>query len=482
MGRWNLSGRLRALLGRRAELADAREPIEPQRWGKIPLPAALAHKVALARSETLDRDLFGRESSKTSAEARRRAWERRWHSASSRSAFDPLLSDYLRLGRGPERFEAHLDWKHAKLTLSESLDPPIFQATPENRLLARSLSEKMFPPGIDPDQREAVLAVFATTVPPEVLALVARNGTVIEIVDGTAPKVYREALGPSAEWIHHFAESLPVSPPAGKFDALIGCILLRAAVGGVQPSAQTRAIHELMHALDLVMGRDGRMFSESPEWQALYRDALLRSGGRFDRKAFPTQRSMADPAEFFAECATIYLGRHVEATGTLPEAGNMEIAMVVDLVTREDLRKGNPDVHDRLTQLFSEEVMVRLTDGTAQTYDEFGSGWIAERQQRPIQSADEWFALAFSQLVRGLTLRRPELVQEALRASRVARHAPDFALHNREVPPSESDALEWEILRSMAWLEVLREQPLGQSVEHRLNRVGEPRAGVGGGR
>ncbi len=454
MEKRGLRGKVTALLGSRSELADAREPLEPQRSGKIPLPPSVALNAARGHSERLDRDLFGPESS---LEERRRRWEGRWREASSHSVFDPLLSDYLRLGRGPERFEAHFDWKHGRLTLSESLDPPIFQATPEKQALARRLSEGMFPPGIDPEQREAILAVFATHVPPEVLALVARNGTTIEIVDGaSAPRCYQEALGPSAEWIHRFAEKLPISPPAGKFDALVGCILLRAAVGGVKPSAQTRAVHELMHALDLVLGSHGRMFSEEPEWQSFYQDAQESSGGRFDRRAFPTQRSMADPAEFFAECATIFLGRHVEATGTLPEAGNMATPTVVDLVTREDLRRGNPQVHARMERLFSEDVMRRVVDGSAQTYDQFGNGWIAERRRRPIQSADEWFALAFSQLIQGLALRKPSLLGDALQASRSARSSPDFHLADREVAPEESDALDREIIRSMAWLKKAR--------------------------
>jgi hypothetical protein len=449
-----LRGRLISIVSSRTDLADAREPLEPQRIGKIQLPSSLALSAARSRSERLERDLFGRE---PSTEERRTAWEGRWQRAFSQSTFDPLLSDYLRLGRGPDRFEAYFDWKRGRLTLSESVDPPIFRTSDENQRLARQLCEPMFPPGLDPEQREAVLSVFASHVPPEVLALVARNGTVIEIFDGLdAPRCYLGKLGPASHWIHSFAESLSSSPPAGKFDALVGCILLRAAVGGVQPSAQTRAVHELMHALDLALGRDGRMFSEGPEWLMFYRDALMRSGGQFDRRYFPTQRSMADPSEFFAECATIFLGRHVEATGTLPRKGNMAAPTVVDLVTREDLRRGNPEVHARLTRLFSDDVLQRLFEGSAQSYGEFGNGWISERRRRPIQSADEWFALGFSQLVQGLVTRDPELLDEALESSRVARLAPDFYRSGREVPPGQSNALEQQILRSKAWLGVIR--------------------------
>ncbi len=111
-------------------------------------------------------------------------------------------------------------------------------------------------------------------------------------------------------------------------------------------TAPSTAIHELMHAIDFGLMRDGLRASERNGWWELFENA--QQTGRF-----PSGYASESPTEMFAEAATMYLSPHVAR-----EDGRY--------VTRDRayLQKHHPKVFAFIDQLFREELPARVAEKT----------------------------------------------------------------------------------------------------------------------
>ncbi len=378
------------IAGSKVELTEAGETVTPKPEASLS-PAQVERAVA-ARVQVLQDDIFG---SAGTEEARAERWQARVAQLSDSAPHDREIGEYLRLARGPSRFEGSWDPHTGKVHLSERPVPAVDVSA--SGVTGRRELERIFPKsGLDPRQRSAILEAWRQQLPAPVRELLEPTGTQVEVVDGTEPPAsFREIFGPLAETIHarHWVEGA-----SGLYNAHLGRVLLHAS-NATPAFLATRATHELMHAVDWTMGSGGKQYSSSAEWQWMF--DLTKNHPQAER-LFPTICSQKDPSEFFAECATVFLGTHVTHYG--------------DVVTRDDLRENHPQLHDLLAEIFQERIPRAVAEKRGQAPQGLAAHAVEEARVRYREepSAEALEGLAWRLAEQGLVSRDASLLDEAI--------------------------------------------------------------------
>jgi hypothetical protein len=99
--------------------------------------------------------------------------------------------------------------------------------------------------------------------------------------------------------------------------------------------------HELLHALDFLLGDHGRWFSTNDDWARIHE--ATKRGGRFQ---FPNSYAATSPQEFFVEAGAIRIGAGGHRVSGQPAANDRP----------EDLLRLNPLAHEALTHFLTKSV------------------------------------------------------------------------------------------------------------------------------
>jgi hypothetical protein len=256
------------------------------------------------------------------------------------------------LRRGPETFDAFLDGAAQAVILAE-------RTHPLPRAIARQLDEKHALAQLDRLAGEAIDVLLnksvrhdlATTVPAPSLVLLERAGIRIhvtvgaEALDGPFRRV-RQVLGDelAAQWSPH-------NPLAvGEFGFLVGELKLHGLLGQSTGHAIGTARHELCHAIDHALGKDGLFASDEPDFRDIFEQTKRRAEQTDDLLAvFPTAYAATDNRELFAESAAIFLGPYFD-----DRLGGGGVGDIV--ATRDDLKRKNPAVYEFVEDVFARRV------------------------------------------------------------------------------------------------------------------------------
>lgn len=326
----------------------------PKTW--VRMPQSLAREVwskALAKER---RAIGGSSIAAKDSRARFDHLRRKQDESGARSEkwarFARLKETTLACAKG-FRFEAFIDRATSRVVLRERTSrPPRGVADKIAPDAAAPIIQKMISESTDPVAGRQIVKGLAHAVPLDALELVARAGTTIRVMGsrsevGTPSQKQRAMYGDAWCGIEQLCRR---DDADGFFDSTADCIEIGRT--NFEPSFGWRkscAAHELMHALDKALGHDGRLLSETKEWCALFdvtkQETRAGAGSHF----FPTRYAATNPAEFFAECATIFLTTKVISHESFDE-----------VTTREVLRRANPDVYRFIKMVFEQRVPAAL--------------------------------------------------------------------------------------------------------------------------
>jgi hypothetical protein len=185
-----------------------------------------------------------------------------------------------------------------------------------------------------------------------------------------------------------------------------------------QEVTNTVARHELAHALDHVLGQQGKYLSSEPEFRAIYDETRAATDSGKGAPAFPTDYAATDPQELFAESAAIFLGTH-----TLREQGNVET-----VTTREDLRRTNPKLYSFMEKVFAERVPEALRQNRIQGRETIPANQLLQSLIDELEAipegkrtGPEWMNLGRYKAMRGGSTGDRGLLEEALRDTKTAK-------------------------------------------------------------
>jgi hypothetical protein len=263
-------------------------------------------------------------------------------------ARDEVFAEAARLGqRCPSTVEAFVDPETNRVIIRERLGDPLPDGVQLQFDETRSaqLAGKLPVEGSDPVAISKLRDMLTTSLPTDAIEILSRSNTafVLNSTESHGPSEHaKKLIG------HDAAQRLADCGGDDSFGAYVPILnqlsvdTFRPEMNG-EPQFRTVVTHEAMHAVDAALGKEGKFWSETGDWKAIYNRTLEHSEQDDGSLAFPNAYSRLSAHEFFAECATMYLGHHIESAAS------------VDIVTtRDDLRRTNPDAYAFMERFFAE--------------------------------------------------------------------------------------------------------------------------------
>ena len=325
----------------------------------------------------------------------------------------------LRLNKnGDERMQAFVDTETGKVVLREKshpLPPGVDKKIDDKR--GGAFAKAMLGDVEHKPTADEAVDTLARSFPTDALKLLAKSGLRIHVLDpGKNPdnvsstEASAIGAGNAKRYVNKKGHD-----EGGSYAERFGIVKLHCSDSLSQTHRATAARHEMAHALDHALGKDGMYLSDDPAFAKIFEQTEKATAAGAGKPAFPTAYSAADRQEFFAECAAMFLGDHVLPSGA---------AEVV--TTREDLRRTNPDAYQFMKQVFEERVPTTLKSGAVQTPETRPSVQLLNQQIAELEakgdklSGPDWQNLARYKAIIGAETGSVPMLKDALTDAQTA--------------------------------------------------------------
>ncbi len=256
---------------------------------------------------------------------------------------DDGLALLYRLNLGAQDFQVFIDESRGRLVIREPPPEPLHELTQTvDRARNEELLAGMLGGTASVRTRGEVAQRVAAVMPTKALELLQQLDLSVWLVanaeelNQVTPK-YAQLFGPALTRHQQDFLAQQNGKNLGLYFPVSRETVITAGTGFPPPGVATTVAHELAHALDYLFGDEGKPFSGSAAWVALFNKTEEMQGSL----QFPTRYSSTHPREFFAECSAMFLDRFV-AQGPTADV----------VLSRQHLRSVNPEAYALMEELF----------------------------------------------------------------------------------------------------------------------------------